>query len=140
MQLELTFQLERDHLSVTVVGEADPDRFREAMATIAEEARKAGQTRLLVDALGLGAPKREFHRYLAGEYMAEYLQPPIRAGIVYPREFFNRFGETTAVNRGACLKVYGTVGEALAWLNLDGEGLAQPGEAAFESGAPSQDL
>jgi len=113
---KIAFEVRDGYLFVRVSGSIEPDPIRAGLTAIREQAQKAGLTRILVNALGLCAPRAEIHRFMAGEAIAEILPYPFKTAVLCKPEMINKFAETTAVNRGAQLLICGDEGQALGWL------------------------
>ena len=87
---------------------------------VREEADAAGLDAALVDLLDVPGPIPQMERFFAGKRVAEVLKHRIRLAVVAREEYINKFGENTAVNRGARMAVLSSEEHALAW--LDGPG------------------
>ncbi len=116
MNVEMEFEARANYLFVRARGPSDPESVRKALMMIRDKALETGLTRLLVDARGVGAPVREFDRYLMGEAMAELLRAPFKVAFLYRAESINKFAENTAVNRGANVLIVAEEAQALDWL------------------------
>jgi hypothetical protein len=89
---------------------------RELATSILEEAASSGDTRVLIDAYGVSAPKSNMDRFDVGTTIAELFRGRIKVAILYPPAIINKLAENTAVNRGADLLVVGDEKVALEWL------------------------
>ena len=112
----VAFEARRGYLLVRVRGPYDPSIAREVLGTVKQQAQAGGFTRILIDGFEIGAPARELDRFLIGEALAELLPCPFKVAFLYKAEWINKFGENTAVNRGAAVLVCSTEAKALQWL------------------------
>jgi len=87
---------------------------------VREEADAAHLDAALVDLLDVPGPIPQMERFFAGKRVAEVLKHQIRLAVLVRAEYINKFGENTAVNRGARMAVLSSEEHALAW--LDGPG------------------
>jgi hypothetical protein len=90
------------------------------IARVREEADAAGLDVALVDLLDVPGPIPQMERFFAGKRVAEVLKHRIRLAVVARAEYINKFGENTAVNRGARMAVLSSQEHALAWLEGPG--------------------
>ena len=116
MKLDLSFTEADGYLLVRVEGEWTPDAVQHGIEEIANAAQEIGNRCVLLDTRKLSAPKAGFHRFLAGQQIAEAFQGRFKIAVVSPAELIDKFAEHTAVNRGAQIKVLSDVDEALTWL------------------------
>jgi hypothetical protein len=87
------------------------------MTAVRDEARQAGLMRILVDALEIAPPSHEFDRFWFGSAVAEFFPArEFKVALLFRPELINKFGEDTAVNRGARFLVIGAEELALEWL------------------------
>ena len=70
---------------------------------------------MLVEAEGTFGPIPEFERFRLGEYIAKVCKGISIVSILQP-QYINKFGENTAVNRGADFLVTSDRVEAQNWL------------------------
>jgi len=114
--LELTFAHGDGYLLARMTGTWTAEGMVKAIYGAAEEARREGASRMVVDATHLSAPASDFHRYIAGEEAARAFHGIIVA-IVYPASEINRVGEEAAFVDGADLRVVSDFATALRWLS-----------------------
>lgn len=81
-----------------------------------DEATKRGHVRLLFDLRNWLAPDKESTRFFSGLHLAKALHPPFKVAAFCFPEAINRFGEDTAVNRGALFRIFSDEQSALHWL------------------------
>jgi hypothetical protein len=84
-----------------------------------DEATKRGHVRLLFDLSNWSAPDREYTRFSSGLHLAKVLGRPFKLAAFGPSEAINKFGENTAVNRGAHFRIFSDQQSALHWLMED---------------------
>ncbi len=100
-------------------GKASLEGFREIVecirATMAEPSRGH---KVFVDVTGVEGELPEFEKFTLGEFIASRLGGLRIAALLNPRTPITRFGENTAVNRGATLLVGYVVEELFEWLAL----------------------
>jgi hypothetical protein len=87
---------------------------------VRQEADAAGLAAVLVDLSAVPGPIPQMERFFAGERVAAVLRHRIRLAVVARAEYIDKFGENTAVNRGARMAVMLSEEHARAW--LDGPG------------------
>ena len=91
-------------------------KFKDILLQIKEQAIKHSCNNILIDCYNLSTSDKNFHRYLAGKDIAEILPRPFKIAILYPEKHITKFGENTAVNRGANLLVHHDKSYAQKWL------------------------
>jgi hypothetical protein len=121
MSYQVSYETRDQYLLVRVSGPYDPVGARETMKIVREKATREGFTRILLDALEVGAPATELDRYAMGEAFAAMFPPPFRIAVLY-RATRDTFAQNTAVIRGADLFICSEESEALPWLLADGPG------------------
>ena len=102
-----------------LVKVAPPWTAQTAKQTIDEikiEVVKRNYNRLLLDLTQWEKPDNELTRFLSGEYLAKVLRPPFKIAAFAISSSINKFGETTAVNRGALFKIFPEEQLAIQWL------------------------
>ncbi|MGA2551028.1 MAG: hypothetical protein ABSF50_12835 [Burkholderiaceae bacterium] len=103
-------------MKVTVTGQQSREEAFGVITTIFEEARRAGSTRVLVDARDVSNRLAPSDIYSIGERLADVFGSTLKVVLVYRVGFIDGFGETVAVNRGASFTVRHNEKEALDWL------------------------
>src|SRR5690349_9405006 len=116
MKGQVTFERNTAYLRAICRGEFTPTTTLEALGSIHDEAVKSGHTRVLIDALDQPAPPPEMVRYQFGLAVADVFGHRFKVAMLYPEALINRFGENTAVNRGAFFRAFGDEQAALHWL------------------------
>lgn len=116
IELDLTFALGEGYLLARIAGLWTAESMVRAIYRVAEEVRRLGYRRLVLDATGLSEPASDFHRYIAGEEAARAFDGIVVA-VVYPAGEISRFGEETAFVKGADLRVVSDFATALRWLS-----------------------
>ncbi|MGD0584611.1 MAG: hypothetical protein ABSA86_02395 [Oryzomonas sp.] len=116
MAIEVQFHIHPEYLLVKMCGEWTTPAMRQALNEIKTEADHQGFKHLLFDMCELSRPDSEMTRFWSGEYVAQVLPPPFKVAVFANPELVNKFGEDTAVNRGAIFKVFSDEQEALRWL------------------------
>jgi len=117
--LHIEIQKEEQYLIAHVSGALSLDNLKELVDIVETESKKRGYNLFLVDMLRTGPPEKEMDRFYIGEYVALKLRG-LKVAAVYPQELITKFGENTAVNRGASLIVLGDREQAIKWL-LEGQ-------------------
>ena len=100
MTLDVSVEEADGYLLVRAAGEWTSDAVTQEIHRIVSVVEKRQYSRVLVDARGLSAPRTDLDRFLMGKDVAAFFAPNTKVASVYPREFINKFGENTAVNRG----------------------------------------
>lgn len=120
------------HIRFNCAGTASTEAYRELVDKIVSVmADPALVRKVFVDISGIQGDLPPMAKYTLGEYIPTVLLG-MRLAVLMNRETPNtRFGENTAVNRGASLLVGHDEGELLAWLNapttLDAGGKSRQG-------------
>lgn len=118
MMTRADFRVEQDHIFLKVVGEYTFDQFVEAMERLMKECKKNEKNRVLIDATGLMNMAKGLNRFFMGEEIAKKLGNKVRLAILLKQEDVDgHFAETVAVNRGARMKVFTKMDEALEWIH-----------------------
>jgi len=125
MSMELSCGQEPGYLMAKISGQWTAESAKQVLEAMRSEAVARSLIHILIDAREVEKPKSEMTRFDTGEYVAKVLGFPFKLAVVGKPEVYNRFGETVAVNRGACIKVFFQQEEALQWL-LAGTGKPGP--------------
>jgi hypothetical protein len=107
-------------IEVRSFGEVSADDWQKSVDVVMELVRYRGLTKILVDSLDLVSLPKTWTLYEFGNLLASINFPPsvrIAATIQGPLRDDLKFVETVATNRGRQLKVFGSIDEAIAWLN-----------------------
>jgi hypothetical protein len=99
-------------------GTASLEGYREVADRIrAEMAGEARGTKVFVDIVGVAGELEDMDQFSMGEYIAKTLSS-YRIAVLMRQEAITRFGENTAVNRGADIRVGSDEAELLNWLKV----------------------
>ena len=88
----------------------------QAFDEIKEEVSKQHYKFLLIDFTKWEKPDEEFTRYKTGVYFANIFHAPLKVAGYTKVSAINKFGENTAVNRGAQFRIFGDEQNAIQWL------------------------
>jgi hypothetical protein len=116
MTIHTTYVEGPGYLIVEVKGQWEEEDAKQTIEAIHDEAGRRGQTRILLDLLGLMSPRSDLTRYFTGEHVAKHWGYPLRVAALSTREIYTGFAETVAVNRGASIRVFFEKEQALEWL------------------------
>jgi hypothetical protein len=116
MGLDSESREESGYLFVKARGENSLPAVREFLAATRSRAEQSGFMRVLIDGRDVGKDQKEIDRFEVGIAVAAYFPRPFRIAILRKREDITKFGENTAVNRGADFLVCTQEEEAVAWL------------------------
>jgi hypothetical protein len=108
---------EEGFVRFTCEGKASVEGYRSVADCIrAEMAFPEARRKVFVDVQGVEGEITELGKFSVGEYIAKVLLG-LRIGVLMsPKTALTKFGENTAVNRGAYLFVSHDEDEVLAWL------------------------
>ena len=120
MTLSIRSRIEGRHVHFDVAGPWNLADIFGLIDRVREEADAAGLDAVLVDLSAVPGPIPQMERFFAGVRVAEVLKHRIRLAVVVRAEYINKFGENTAVNRGARMAVLSSEEHALAWLDAPG--------------------
>jgi hypothetical protein len=120
MTLAIQSRIDRGHVRFDVTGAWNLAEIFALIARVRQEADAAGLDAVLVDLSAVPGPIPQMERFFAGERVAAVLRHRIRLAVVARAEYIDKFGENTAVNRGARMAVMSSEEHARAW--LDGTG------------------
>jgi len=107
-------------IEVRSFGDVSAEDWQKSVDTVMELVRSRGMTKVLVDSLDLVSMPRTWTLYEFGNLLAATKFPAsvkIAAAIQGPLREDLKFVETVATNRGRQMKVFGSIDEAIAWLN-----------------------
>jgi len=104
------------YLAYTVAGPWTLQNTYALIDSIKQETGRHGVTRVLVDMRATEGLPSDMDRYKWGVRAAEVLGGRVRVAVLGRSEQINRFGENTAVNRGADVNTLTDPDEALRWL------------------------
>lgn len=107
---------EEGYLRVRVTVPWNEDNAKELIDGTKTEATKRGQTRILFDLSYWTQPVSEMTRFWSGEHLARVLSSPFRVSAFAAPKVINKFGEITAVNRGAFFRIFPDEQAAIQWL------------------------
>jgi hypothetical protein len=93
-----------------------PDRVKELIDLVNQRCRQLHYERVLLDMTAVPGEPEYSHRFEIGVYIAQVMPGRPRVAVLARPEGINKFGEDTAVNRGAVLLVTGDRNEAITWL------------------------
>ena len=128
MAMDLHFEMRREYLYVQVTGAfVHVDEVLKALVKVQETADSHAATKILIDCLQLKGTPNTSDYYTFGVFAAEERAKHaerISAFVGTPPTFDKRhFGELVATNRGATMKSFDRIEDALEWLGVDpGEG------------------
>ena len=116
MRDQLAFEVRPEYLHVEVRAATDVESIEQGLRDVKAQADQSGRTRILIDARATAGPRFGLDRFILGKYVAELFGPHYRIAILYAEQIIDKFGENTAVNRGANVLVTSDDAAALAWL------------------------
>ena len=113
----LTSFHDRDgYLLVKVAAPWTETSAKHVIDEIKSEVTKQHHNRLLLDLTQWTEPDTEFTRFQSGKYLAKVFPPSFKIAAYTIPNVINRFGETTAINRGALFRIFPDEQSALQWL------------------------
>lgn len=92
--------------------------FIELMKEVAKACREQNVQKVLVNVCGMTGQIKLMERFQLGEAGAKLFSGLAQVGIAYRKEEINWFAETVGVNRGAHVRIFGDIEEAMEWLEL----------------------
>ena len=129
MSMGLDIRQEEDYLHVRVTGNATLPESNAAAERMFSTVADMNATRILVDCRELkSTPLPTMEVFQHAEFLADQFQKYARRGLLGNARFayvfadqladdeLNRFGETVALNRGANIRVFNELAEALRFL------------------------
>ncbi len=117
-QYKLIFSVERGFLRAIVSGVNHRDRNILAIQRIAGEARRTGNTRVLIQSTGLTGTLEHWEQYDVARQWVSLLFG-IRTAMVRPADRSDDYGERAVVAFGEQMKVFVDEEAARAWLLND---------------------
>jgi len=105
-----------DHLRADVYGPASLDGFLPLIRQLSQETRAHGDTRVMVNLQGVEGELNFTGHFMLGEHVALHLSHLYRIASLVPPELITRTSERVARSQGVQLRVFGSEGEARAWL------------------------
>lgn len=119
MNDEVIFSQEPGYLYVEVHCEWTVANSKLVVDRTRVEAEKCGMNRILLDLTRWSSPPSEMVRFHSATYLAQVLSSPFKVASFASAEHINKFGENTAVNRGASYRIFHNRCDATAWLLTD---------------------
>jgi hypothetical protein len=116
MPLTVAHEIREGYFWIGVTGRWELREIFRVIDTVRGQTELAGHDRVFVDLRGVDGPIPALDRFFAGERVAAVLGPVIRLAVFARPALIDKFGENTAVNRGARILVTGKMSEALAFL------------------------
>jgi len=114
--MDREFKHHREYLEVSFSGESTFSNLNELLDQIAKECEKKNHKKVMVGLLHVKGLLSEMDRFKIGEKIAQLFPIPYRMVSIVKEGKINRFGENTAVNRGANLFVVSNRKDGLDWL------------------------
>src|SRR5262245_9483410 len=115
MKLQHQFEEADSYLIVKWTGQWHLPDVLAIFDAIGEECKRRGLRLVLIEGENAHGPVPNFERFLMGDHIAKVCRG-LRIAGVFQAEYINKFGENTAVNRGADVLATGSRKEALHWL------------------------
>ena len=114
---ETTEYLDRDgYLLVKVNAPWTEESAKRVIDKAKNEATEQGYKRILFDLTKWARPTSEMTRFYSGEYLAKELRHLFKVAAFALPDAINKFGEDTAVNRGAWFRIFPDEASAIKWL------------------------
>ena len=110
-----------DYLYVEHTEPYELNSFIALMKEVAEACREQNIHKVLVDVRGMTGKIKAMERFRLGQVGAETFSGLAQVGIAYRKEEINWFAETVGVNRGAHVRIFGEIEEAMEWLGINSE-------------------
>lgn len=120
MPLELTFSDDTPYLSVKAHGRATLGDMFTMIETIADEAKRRGMNRVLVDQTGIEEDFKFTDHFAIGAHVATVCRDFERAASVVRTDRRTGTSETVAQKQGVQLRVFTSFGVADSWLRSNG--------------------
>jgi hypothetical protein len=92
------------------------DRMKQIVDLVNQRCRQLHYERVLLDMTAVPGEPAYFDRFEIGVYIAQVMPGRPHVAVLARPDGINKFGEDTAVNRGAVLLVTGDRNEAITWL------------------------
>ena len=117
--MPLTAKIHRlpEFTSLKVTGDATLGDFVQLIDRMADESRKRGDKRILVDLLDVGGDLKFTEHFQMGERAALRLQHLEKVASVVPVGKLTRTSEKVALTQGLQLRVFSSMTEAIRWLS-----------------------
>ena len=107
---------EDGYLLVTAKGPWTTRSARQLIDEAKMEATQRGYRRVLFDLTRWTEPDSPMTRFYSGEYLAKVFAYHLRAAAFALPTAIDKFGENTAVNRGALFRIFPDKAQAIEWL------------------------
>lgn len=121
MPFDVTVRRLPTFTSVTVTGPASLDAFVALITGMADETRRRGDRRVLVDLLGVQGELKFTDHFQMGTQAAQHLRHLDKLASVVPPERITHTSEKVAVKQGFQLRVFTSLDEAVQWLAAEDE-------------------
>ncbi len=119
---------EAGYLLIKVSAPWTVEAARQVIDEAKMEATKREYRRILFDLTQWSRPDSEMTRFYSGEYLAKVLAFHFKVAAFALPAAINKFGENTAVNRGARFRIFPDEASAVRWL-LEGANQSDSGDA-----------
>ena len=116
MPLQITVRRLPEFTSVKIAGPASLADFVAFIAELGEDTRSNGDTRVLVDLLGVENEFRFTDHFQIGEEAAKHLKHLERLASIVPENQITHTSEKVAVKKGLQLHVFTSMTDAIRWL------------------------
>jgi hypothetical protein len=110
--------------SVKLSGPATIDDYVTLIGAVADESRRLGDRRMLVDQLGIAGTLKFTDHFRIGEAVVEHLQHLERLATVVAPDKITRTSEKVAQHHGLQLRVFTSINDAIHWLTEPAGGAA----------------
>jgi hypothetical protein len=125
MAIEFELEDQPQYLSVVIGGSWDRGELQRLIVALGAECRRRGYRRALADLRAVEGQFSDADRFFLALNLADQIVGKIRLAALFRVEMINKFGENTAVNRGAEFFVTSDRDEALSWLLEGKSGIAR---------------
>lgn len=116
MDMATKYFVRDGYLFVKVCGSWTGATAKRVIDDARREAERLRFSRILFDLTDWTLPDTEFTRFESGEYLSKVLPVPFKIAAFALPNAINKFGEDTAVNRGAQFRIFADEGSAVQWL------------------------
>ncbi len=121
--VQFTVTKHGDYTRIDFTGVLTLETAKEQVDWIKAESDREGCHKFLLDVRRVDSRLSTMDRFFLGEYIAQVFRYQIKVAVIYREELITRFGENTAVNRGANFRVEATEEAALQWLLRQSESM-----------------
>jgi hypothetical protein len=117
LKSDIIFEDKNNYLQIKYYGYNNVEIFFNSLEKAFKICKEKNYPNLVLDILNVDFGKITFtDKYDAGEKIAELFSYPRKVAVLAPKKFHDRLAENVATNRGANIKAFHDINDAIKWI------------------------